>query len=259
MNHSWPWCAADAVMFCSTTDAYQVIHHPDPDTQRRFQRMARDSRRWMLEAIRDQSDLNVRILTRSPLAREDFDILQSFGDRLLLGTSLPTLDAMISRIYEPKVPAPRHRLKLLSDAHEAGIHTYVAVAPVYPEVGYEGMLEVFRAVKAASPCTVFVEPVNLRLAVAERVREEAQRQGRDIDMTPYSDSRAWADYAVQTLRDAECAAEVADISERLHLWPDHEALSRESVINRQPDPEAFRGWLKGWWNRVSEWPGRSGF
>ena len=83
----------DAIMFCSTTDAYQVIHHPDPETQRRFQRMARSSRRWMLETIRDHSALNVRILTRSPLAREDFDIFQSFGDRLLLGTSLPTLDA----------------------------------------------------------------------------------------------------------------------------------------------------------------------
>lgn len=33
-----------------------------------------------------------QILTRSPLAWEDFDIFQSFGDRLLLGTSLPTLD-----------------------------------------------------------------------------------------------------------------------------------------------------------------------
>jgi DNA repair photolyase len=248
----------DAVMFCSTTDAYQVIHHPDSDTQRRYQRMARDSRRWMLEAIRDQSDLNVRILTRSPLAQEDFDIFQSFSDRLLLGTSLPTLDAKISRIYEPKVSAPRHRLTLLTDAHAAGIHTYVAVAPVYPEVGYEGMLDVFRAVKAANPCTVFVEPVNLRLAVAERVREEAQRQGRDIDMAPYSDSRAWADYAVQTLRDAERAAGVAGLSERLHLWPDHEALSRESVINRQPDPIAYVAWLRCWWDRVSEWPGKNG-
>lgn len=248
----------DAVMFCSTTDAYQVIHHPDPDTQRRFQRMARDSRRWMLEAIRDHSDLNVRILTRSPLAREDFDIFRSFGNRLLLGTSLPTLDAEISRIYEPKVSAPRHRLKLLIDARTAGIHTYVAVAPVYPEVGYDGMLEVFKAVMAADPCTVFVEPVNLRLEIAERVQREARSQGNDINMTPYTDSRAWADYAVRTLRDAERAAGVADISERLHLWPDHEALGRDSVISRQPDPEAYLAWLRRWWDRVSEWPGRPG-
>jgi len=56
----------DVIMFCRTTDAYQVIHHSDPTEQRRFQRMARDSRRWMLKSICDHSALNVRVLTRSP-------------------------------------------------------------------------------------------------------------------------------------------------------------------------------------------------
>ena len=247
----------DAIMFCSTTDAYQVIHHPVPDEQRRFQRMARDSRRWMLEAIRDYSSLNVRVLTRSPTAREDFDIFQSFGDRLLLGTSLPTLDPKISRIYEPKVSHPKHRLKLLTDAHAAGIHTYVAVAPVYPEVSFDGMLEVFQAVKAAKPWTVFMEPVNLRLKIAERVQRSARERGHDIDMTPYTDSRAWADYAIRTLREAERAAEVAGISDRLHLWPDHEGLTFKSVVELQPDPVAYLAWLRGWWSRVSEWPGKT--
>lgn len=246
----------DAVMFCTTTDAYQVIHHPAPEEQRRFQRLSRNTRRWMLKAIRDYSSLNVRVLTRSPLAAEDFDIFQSFGDRLLLGTSLPTLDATISRIYEPNVSAPRHRLKLLTDAHAAGIHTYVAVAPVYPEIGYDGMLEVFEAVKAAKPCTVFMEPVNLKLQIAERVQRSARERGQDIDITPFSDSRAWADYAIRTLRDAERAAAVAGISDRLHLWPDHKGLSLKSVIERQPDPEAYLEWLRRWWNRVSEWPGK---
>ncbi|MEN8742925.1 MAG: radical SAM protein [Phaeobacter gallaeciensis] len=246
----------DAVMFCSTTDAYQVIHHASPGEQRRFQRMAKNSRRWMLVAIRDHSDLNVRILTRSPLAQEDFDIFQSLGNRLLLGTSLPTLDPVISRIYEPKVSAPRQRLKLLTDAHEAGIPTYVAVAPVYPEVGYDGMLEVLEAVTDSSPHTVFLEPVNLKLEIAQRVRREARRQGRDIDTTPYSDSGAWSDYAIRTLREAERAADVAGISARLHLWPDHEGLSLKSVIERQPDSEEYLSWLRRWWDRVSEWPGR---
>jgi DNA repair photolyase len=175
----------------------------------------------------------------------------------MLGTSLPTLDANISRIYEPKVSAPRLRLKLLADAHAAGINTYVAVAPVYPEVGYEGILEVFEAVKAVNPCTVFLEPVNLRLSVAERVQAEARRQGHDIDMTPYTDNRAWADYAIRTLRDAELAAGVTGISARLHLWPDHAALGRQSVVNRQPDSEEYLRWLRSWWSRVSEWPGKT--
>ena len=80
---------------------------------------------------------------------------------------------------------------------------------------------------------MFVEPVNLKLEIAERVPREAQRQGHDIDMTPYSDSRAWAEYAIRTLREAERAADVAGISERLHLWPDHEGAVSQ-VRHRTP-------------------------
>jgi len=245
-----------AVFLCSTTDPYQTIRNPDAGKQKLLNEHARQMLRDALEAIRDHSTLNVRILTRSPLARQDFDIFKTFGNRLLLGTSLPTLDPVLGRLYEPKVPAPAQRLQLLTDAHAAGIHTYVAVAPVFPEVGYKGMLEVFQAVKAARPHTVFLEPVNLRLGIAERIQLEARKLGRVIDMTPYIDSAAWAVYAVQTLRDAERAAKKAGVMDRLHLWPDHDALSSKKVVGKQSDPEAYLKWLQGYWNRISEWPGK---
>jgi DNA repair photolyase len=59
--------------------------------------------RRSLELIRDHSTLNVRILTRSPLARSDFDLFKSFGPRLLFGMSLPTLRNDVARIYEPSL------------------------------------------------------------------------------------------------------------------------------------------------------------
>lgn len=246
-----------AVFLCSTTDPYQVIRNPDAVKHKLLNEHARQMLRDALEAIRDHSTLNVRILTRSPLAREDFDIFKTFGNRLLLGTSLPTLDPVLAKLYEPKVPAPAQRLKLLTDAHAAGIHTYVAVAPVFPEVGYEGMLEVFNEVKAAMPWTIFMEPVNLRLGIAERIREEARRLGRDIDMTPYAGGPVWARYAIQSLRDAERAAMATGQLDRLHLWPDHEALGAAKVVKAQKDQETYLKWLQGYWNRVSEWPGKT--
>ena len=54
----------------------------------------------------------------------------------------------ISSLYEGKTSAPKQRLKFLMHPHAAGIHTYVAVAPVFPECGYQGMLDAFTAVKA---------------------------------------------------------------------------------------------------------------
>jgi DNA repair photolyase len=118
-----------AVIYCSTTDAYQVIRHPDPERQRQLAEHARLLVRRSLELIRDRSTLNVRILTRSPLARADFDIFRSFGKRLVLGMSLPTLRNDLAKIYEPRAPAPSQRLAALHAAKGAGLHVYVAMAP----------------------------------------------------------------------------------------------------------------------------------
>lgn len=246
-----------AVFLCSTTDPYQTIRNPDPVKQKPLNDLARSTLRKALIAIRDHSTLNVRILTRSPLARQDFDVFKSFGNRLLLGTSLPTLSDKLRKLYEPDVPHPKQRLQLLLDAHKAGIPTYVAVAPVFPEVGYRGMLEVFEAVKAAAPWTIFVEPVNLRLGIAERIERSARKLGIEMDMTVYDAGPAWAEYAIQCLKDAERAAEVSGQRGRLHLWPDHAALGAAKVVKAQEDPAAYLKWLRSHWNRVSEWPGKS--
>ena len=246
-----------AVMLCSTTDGYQAIRHPDPAIGKLFNEQARHIRREALKAIRDHSTLNVRILTRSPWAEEDFDLFKSFGNRLLLGTSLPTLDPVISEIYEGKAAVPNRRLKLLLDANAAGINTYVAVAPVFPECGYQGMLEVFNAVKQANPWTIFMEPVNLRIGVAQRIQSAATNLEREIDITPYTDPEAWSNYAISALRDAERAAKEAGVFDRLHLWPDHRALGSQAVLRRQSDPHAYLKWLNSYWNRISEWPGKT--
>ena len=242
-----------AVMLCTTTDAYQVVRHADIETQKMLQQHARYMRRESLTLIHEESTLNVRVLTRSALAREDFDIFKTFGNRLLLGTSLPTLDPKLARVYEPKVPAPRQRLKLLLDARAAGINTFVAVAPVFPECDYDGLVELFNEIKKVDPVTIFMEPVNLRLDIARRIEEEASKLGHAIDMTPYTDDKAWAEYAINKLREAERAADEVGVADRLHLWPD-KALGSAKVVNCQLDPKAYRAWLNHWWGRISEWP-----
>jgi len=101
-----------------------------------------------------------------------------------------------------------------------------------------------------------MEPVNIRLGIAERINLKAVQLGREIDMTPYTDSIAWSEYAIGALRDAERAAAEAGVLDRLHLWPDHEALGSQAVLGRQADPHAYLKWLNSYWNRISEWPGK---
>ena len=82
-----------AVMFSTTTDPYQVFNGAD---YQNLNRRLREMIRRALELILEKSTLNVRILTRGALARRDFDIYQRFGNRLMFGMSLPTLDNQLA-------------------------------------------------------------------------------------------------------------------------------------------------------------------
>ena len=169
-----------AVIYCSTTDPYQVIRHPDPARQRELAEHARFLVRRSLELIRDESTLNVRILTRSPLARADFDLFRSFGKRLVFGMSLPTLRNDLAKVYEPKAPAPSQRLAALRAAKEAGLHVYVAMAPTYPECDEADLRATLKAVAELEPITIFHEPINIRAENVARIEEQAADTGRSI-------------------------------------------------------------------------------
>ena len=75
-----------AVIFCSTTDPYQVlVITGDIERQKLLNGLRRNLVQKALQMILDESDLNVRILTRSPLAKEDFELYARFRHRLVFG------------------------------------------------------------------------------------------------------------------------------------------------------------------------------
>ena len=242
-----------AVMYCTTTDPYQVIHHPDPERQRMLSQHARRLVRRSLELIRDHSTLNVRILTRSPLARADFDLYKTFGPRLLFGMSLPTLRNDLSKIYEPKAPAPSQRLATLRAANEAGLNVYVAVAPTYPECDEADLRATLEAIADVNPVTIFHEPINIRAENVERIQSHADELGLNLKTDVFETREQWQDYAVNALQTVESLAEEIGIADRLHLWPD-KSLGCLTVANRMPKPRDYMRWLRKSWTRISEWP-----
>jgi len=242
-----------AVMFCSTTDPYQVIYHPDPEQQRMLAKHSRFLVRRSLELIRDRSTLNVRILTRSPLARADFDLFKSFGARLLFGMSLPTLRNDLAKVYEPKAPAPSQRLATLLAARKAGLHVYVAIAPTYPECDEADLRATLSAVAETEPVTIFHEPINIRAENVERIESQASDLGVRLKTDVFESREQWQNYAVNALQIVEKIAGELKISDRLHLWPD-KSLGNLNVANRMPNPKEYMRWLRKNWGRISEWP-----
>jgi DNA repair photolyase len=242
-----------AVIYCSTTDPYQIIRHPDPTRQRELAEHARFLVRRSLELIRDQSRLNVRILTRSPLARADFDLFRSFGNRLVFGMSLPTLRNDLAKVYEPKAPAPSQRLATLHEASRAGLHVYVAMAPTYPECDETDLRATLKAVAELEPITIFHEPINIRAENVARIRQQSAATGVRLRTEVFATRENWQDYAVNALHTVSEIAKELGIEKRLHLWPD-KSLGSQSVANRMPDPGKYLRRLEHWWHRISEWP-----
>ena len=180
-----------AVIYCSTTDPYQVIHHSNPERRRELSELARYIVVKSLELIRDRSTLNVRILTRSPLARLDFDLFRSFGTRLVFGMSLPTTRNDLSKIYEPKAPAPTQRLATLKAAKEAGLHVYVAIAPTYPECDETDLRQTLTSVRDLDPITIFHEPINIRAGNVERIKRTATKIGARLNTAVFATRDSW--------------------------------------------------------------------
>ncbi len=242
-----------AVMFCTTTDPYQIIKHPDAATRHELNRANQHLVRRALELIRDHSTLKVRVLTRSPLAKEDFELMKSLGHRLLFGMSLPTLNDRLARIYEPHAPSPTQRLKTLQAAKAAGLHVYVAVAPTYPECDETDLRATLEAVAALDPVTVFHEPINIRAENVERIRQHAASIGVTVNTSVFAPPEAWRKYAIDQLQLVEHVAGELGLTDRLHLWPDA-SLDSNVARSSYEKPLEMHRWVRQYHERISEWP-----
>ena len=122
----------------------------------------------------------IDILTRSPLVTRDLDIFSRYP-KVTVGLSIPTDDDEVRKVLEPQAPPIGARLAALKKLHEAGIQTWVFVAPMLP-------MNPGRLFEAIEPyiANLMVDPLNYR----NQVREIFLRQGWDYALTD--------DYAAET-------------------------------------------------------------
>ncbi len=149
-----------AAMLSSVCDPYQ------PAEQR--YRLTRGC----VEALRDHG-WRINILTRSPLVTRDLDLLKTCID-VSVGFSIPTDDDGVRRILEPCSPSIPARIEALRRVHEAGIRTWVFIAPLLP-------MSPQRLVERILPYIdhAMVDPLNYRGQVAALFR----RQGWENALT----------------------------------------------------------------------------
>lgn len=274
-----------AVLFCSTTDPFQVLKNANPEKQKLLNSLRKRHIIRALELIRDESTLNVRILTRSSPSPDEWTVIQSLAkqNRVLFGVSLPTLNDELRKVYEPNAPGCQSRLRTLAKAKERGIPVFVAVAPTYPECDEPDLRRTLSAIKQFDPLTIFHEPINIRAQNRERIQKHADELGVRLRTEVFESGLTWRAYAIEQLQMAERIANELGIGDRLHLWPDSDLGSKEQFLRMREQQflagncgksesktekrarriadeklfdEQFLPWLHRCWYRISEWPGK---
>jgi DNA repair photolyase len=225
-----------AVMFCTTTDPYPVVAGASEECK-----AARSLLRHALVLIRDHSTLRVRILTRSPLAKLDFELFKSFGNRLQLGMSIPTLNDTLAKIYEPYAPSVAARLAAITAAKKAGLNVFVALAPTYAECDEADLRRTLQAMKELDLVTIFHEPINIRAENVRRIAEHATTVDFPVNTTVFDTAETTMRYGLEQLLLVQCIARELGIEEKLKLWPDTALKPKSKFMKiRQEEPPATK-------------------
>ncbi len=125
-----------------------------------------DIGRQCLEAILLNSDCHVRILTKNAAVARDFDFIERYRERVMVGLSLTATITKANRVAvtEPYASPIKERLEALRQAHRRGLRTYGMLCPLLPgiadsEKDIRWLVE--QTLKYGAE-EVFVEPVNAR-------------------------------------------------------------------------------------------------
>ena len=143
------------IAFGTNTDAYQPI-------EREWRIM-----RGCLEVLAETRH-PLTITTKSDRVARDLDLLAPMGRQGLVAVcvSVTSLDPKVAMTVEPRAPAPRRRLAAVKALAEAGVPTFVSIAPVIPHIT-DGELEaILGEAAAAGAHGAFFIPVRLPWEVA---------------------------------------------------------------------------------------------
>ncbi|MBQ8798690.1 MAG: radical SAM protein [Lachnospiraceae bacterium] len=148
------------VLLGSVTDPYNPLEKKYGATRQILQKL-----------LRENTNANIEILTKSPLVVRDIDLLRQF-DNIRIGISLSTMDAVFAKRIEKNVVSPQERVDAMKELHRNGIRVYAFVSPIFPLT--DGWKQVVDQVREYADLICF-ENLNLRAnykyEVLEMIRE----------------------------------------------------------------------------------------
>ncbi len=108
------------------------------------------------------------ITTKSDRVTRDIDLLSPMAERGLVAVcvSVTSLDPAVSRTLEPRAPSARKRLAAVRALTDAGIPTFVSLAPVVPAITDHELEHLVEAAAKAGAIGSFYIPLRLPYEIA---------------------------------------------------------------------------------------------
>ena len=225
------------VQICTTVDAWA------PEAKEL------DLGRKCLEAVLSQPGWSVRILTKNAAVLEDFDLIERYKDRVLIGTSITSTQdkSDVTSVIEPYASSIHERMVVLREAHRRGFRTYAMFCPLLPGIA-DLPEQIDRLIQFACETgaeEIFAEPVNARGPGLRLTQEAMQEAGFKKEAAAVGDIRNqknWSRYTTELIFNIQQSTRwFHDINKlRILLYPSR--LAKEDIEKIRKD-DAGVVWL----------------
>ncbi|MHB0946124.1 MAG: radical SAM protein [Sedimentisphaerales bacterium] len=204
------------VQLCTTTDAWSP-------SARKY-----NLGRKCLEAVLNEDDWQVRILTKNKEVEEDFDLIHQYRDRVLVGMSITaTADkSSVMKVIEENAAPIQDRMRLLEKAHRLGLRTYGMFCPLLPGVADkpEQIDSYIQFAESIGVEEIFAEAVNPRgrgLILTQNALEENGYTTEAQAIEAIRNQKNWSEYTVRLIRNLQQSVrKYADIKKlKFLLYP----------------------------------------
>jgi len=138
--------------------------------------------RRTIQLLSQYPKFTVSILTKNALVLRDLDLLKSIGDRVDVGFTITTFDGQAQRIFEPHASPVSDRVEAVKRLSEAGVPTWVFIAPMLPYVTEIELENGLRQLKEAGVRKLMSDRYNARGSVVNKTLSAYQSWNPACDL-----------------------------------------------------------------------------
>jgi len=186
------------IELCTTTDAWCP-------SARKY-----DLGRKCLEAVLNEPDWKVRVLTKNHEVENDFSFIKKYRDRVTVGLSItaPPNKSKIMQVVEINASTIKDRMRVMRKAHKQGLRTYAMLCPLLPGIADspEQIDSYIQFAESIGAEEVFSEAVNRRgksIILTQQALEAAGYAKEAKAVEAIRNQKKWSEYAYNLIKNMQ--------------------------------------------------------